>query len=78
MALFLFLETQTMHMYYVKNTQKHCHVFLKSLLPWRDSNPGLPSLRRLRCPVRLAVRGRGVQPFSFLSTGEVLGQVSSL
>jgi hypothetical protein len=33
-------NTQTMHnkSFY---TQRHCYVFLKNLIPWWDSNPGL-------------------------------------
>jgi hypothetical protein len=33
-------NTQTKH---IKSfyTQKHCYVFPKNLIPWRDSNPGL-------------------------------------
>jgi hypothetical protein len=40
MPLFLLFNTQTMH---IKSfyTQQHCYVFLKNLIPWRDSNPGL-------------------------------------
>jgi hypothetical protein len=40
MPLFLLFNTQTMH---IKSfyTQKHCYIFPKNLIPWRDSNLGL-------------------------------------
>jgi hypothetical protein len=42
---FIYLcNTQTMHIK-TKNIQQHCYVFPKNLSPWRDSNPGLLSLR---------------------------------
>jgi hypothetical protein len=28
--------------------QQHCHVTLKNLKPWRDSNPGLMFFRQMR------------------------------
>jgi hypothetical protein len=31
-------------------TQQHCYDLPKNLMPWRDSNPGLLFLRRMRCP----------------------------
>jgi hypothetical protein len=40
-------------------SQKHtpaCYVFLKNLMHWWDSNPGLLSPRRMRCPLRHAAR----------------------
>jgi hypothetical protein len=33
-------NTQTMHIKSF-NTQQHCYVSLKNLIPWRDLNPGL-------------------------------------
>jgi hypothetical protein len=51
--LFIFFyKTQTMLIKSI--TQQHCYVFPKNLTPWRDSNPGLLLLRRMRCPMRHA------------------------
>jgi hypothetical protein len=50
MHLFLFFNTQAMHL---KSFKK---VFPKNLTPRRDSNPGLLFLRRMWCPLRHADR----------------------
>jgi hypothetical protein len=55
MPLFLFSNAQTMF-FLVDCTQQHCTDFLKNLIPWRDSNPGLLFLRRMRCQLRHAAR----------------------
>jgi hypothetical protein len=61
--LFLFFSNSA---HYVKNTKQHCHVFPKNLLPCRDSNPGLLSLRQNRCPLRHAAAASVAQFFEFV------------
>jgi hypothetical protein len=39
MPLFLFFNTQTMHIMSVDCAMQHCYDTLKNLIPWRDSNP---------------------------------------
>jgi hypothetical protein len=46
------VNTQTMH----TKSITHNSIFPKILIPWRDSNPGLLFLRRMRCPLRHAAR----------------------
>jgi hypothetical protein len=45
-----------MHIIKLITRNRHCYVFFKNLIPWRDSNPGLLYLRRKRCPLRHAAR----------------------
>jgi hypothetical protein len=48
MPFFLFFDTPTMHIKSIVY-QQHCYDFLKNLIPWQDSNPGLLFLRQMRC-----------------------------
>jgi hypothetical protein len=52
MTLFLFFYAQTMQL--VNYTQQRCYAFPKNFIPRQDSNPGLLSMRRMRCPMRHA------------------------
>jgi hypothetical protein len=54
-APIVFLLLFSMHIK-VSNTQQHCDVFTKILMPWRDSSPGLLLMRWMRCPLRHASR----------------------
>jgi hypothetical protein len=65
-AFISLFNTQTMHTYEVySTTQYHCYDFLKKLTSWRDSNPGLLFLRRMRCRLRHADRA---ESFTLLRT----------
>jgi hypothetical protein len=49
MLLIILLNTQTMH---TKSKTNNSYILPKTLhLPWRDSNPGLLSLRPMHCPL---------------------------
>jgi hypothetical protein len=56
MPFLILFNTLTNHMKLICYTQQHCYVFPKILyvVPWRDSNPDLLSLKRMRCPLRHA------------------------
>jgi hypothetical protein len=50
MPLFLILTHKQLTLSEEYTTALLC--FPKNLIPWRDSNPGLLFLRRIRCPLR--------------------------
>jgi hypothetical protein len=54
---FISLFQYTNNACYVNYTKQQCTVFPKIPKPWRDSNPGLLFLRRIRCPLRHDVKG---------------------
>jgi hypothetical protein len=51
---FLFLNTKTLHIKSIKQTS--IAIFPQKTYTGRDSNPGLPFLNRMRCPLRHAAR----------------------
>jgi hypothetical protein len=55
MPLLIFFQ-HTNNAYLVDLTQEHCYDCLKNPIPWRDSNPGLLILKRMRCRLRHAAR----------------------
>jgi hypothetical protein len=52
MPLFLFFNTQTMHINSIVHNSIDMYDFLNNLIPRRDSNNGLLFLRRMQCRLR--------------------------